>query len=108
MPYPHEATFTHTLDPPRGTEAPVDSSALVIEHYAIGRELTHGGLGRILIAADRRLNRRVALKVPLRVDAESACRFAREVRITSRLQHPSSASRRRSLTPMVRASSIVT
>jgi WD40 repeat protein len=56
------------------------------ERYQILDELARGGHGRILRAHDRKLDRPVALKVPLR--PEGAFRFAREARITARLQHP--------------------
>jgi eukaryotic-like serine/threonine-protein kinase len=57
-------------------------------NYDVGDEVARGGLGRILRAHDKRLNRTVALKV-LRVrkpDAEA--RFLREALVTARLQHP--------------------
>jgi tetratricopeptide (TPR) repeat protein len=57
--------------------------------YEVERELARGGLGRVLIARDRRLNRTVALKELLDGDSESRERFEREVRITARLHHPS-------------------
>ncbi|APR76730.1 serine/threonine protein kinase [Minicystis rosea] len=56
--------------------------------YVPGAEIARGGMGRILIARDRLLNRTVALKL-LRVHEEGlARRFRREQRITARLQHP--------------------
>lgn len=57
-------------------------------HYIVKRELAHGGMGRIVIAHDRRLDRTVALKEMLVVDDGMRLRFEREVRITARLQHP--------------------
>ncbi len=57
--------------------------------YERAEELARGGLGRIVLARDRRLARTVAIK-ELTVDHPFAqARFAREVRITARLQHPS-------------------
>jgi WD40 repeat protein len=58
------------------------------DSYVIERELARGGMGRILIAEDRRLARPVALKELLVANAALADRFSREVRITARLQHP--------------------
>lgn len=57
--------------------------------YEVGDEIASGGLGRVLQAWDHRLERPVALKV-LRGVASSAgrARFARETRITARLEHP--------------------
>ncbi len=58
------------------------------DSYVIERELARGGMGRILVAEDRRLSRPVALKELLVANAALADRFSREVRITARLQHP--------------------
>jgi tetratricopeptide (TPR) repeat protein len=57
--------------------------------YEVERELGRGGIGRVLIARDRRLNRTVALKELLDGESDSRERFEREVRITARLRHPS-------------------
>lgn len=58
-------------------------------HYGDRRELARGGMGRILVARDRRLDRKVAIK-ELRDDTPAMrARFEREVRLTARLQHPS-------------------
>jgi WD40 repeat protein len=73
--------------PAESVPGDVDPVTLTIHHYIIESELAHGGLGRVLVARDRRLGRKVALKVPLHPN--EAPRFAHEVRITSRLQHPS-------------------
>jgi eukaryotic-like serine/threonine-protein kinase len=54
--------------------------------YELLGELARGGHGRILRARDTKLDRPVALKLPLR--PESARRFAHEARLTARLQHP--------------------
>ncbi|MBK8266401.1 MAG: protein kinase [Nannocystis sp.] len=47
-----------------------------------------GGIGRILRARDRRLDRPVALKELLKADAAAEDRFVREALLTARLQHP--------------------
>ena len=58
--------------------------------YERGREIGHGGMGKILEAVDKPLRRSVALKVLVRLgDEESQKRFIREARITGDLQHPS-------------------
>jgi tetratricopeptide (TPR) repeat protein len=58
-------------------------------HYIRERELARGGMGRIIVAHDRRLGRDVAIK-EVHVDDEALrIRFEREARITARLQHPS-------------------
>ncbi len=56
--------------------------------YEIGGEIATGGMGRILEAWDRRNERRVAIKVLLRPNATALIRFAREAKITARLEHP--------------------
>src|ERR1700733_13942751 len=59
------------------------------EHYALGEEIARGGMGRILRARDRRLGRDIAIKENSVRTGEAMRRFAREARITARLQHPS-------------------
>ena len=57
--------------------------------YEIGLEIARGGMGRVVEAADTVLGRTVALKEALALDQDSLARFAREIRITARLEHPS-------------------
>jgi len=57
--------------------------------YSLVRELARGGMGRIWIADDLRLSRRVALKELIEASATRALRFERELALTSRLDHPS-------------------
>jgi eukaryotic-like serine/threonine-protein kinase len=59
------------------------------DSYEIVRELGRGGMGRVLLASDRRLRRDLALKISLSTDPSSRTRFAREALLTARLQHPS-------------------
>lgn len=54
--------------------------------FEVERELASGGMGRILLARDRRLDRVVAIKEVL--DRDLHARFEREALITARLQHP--------------------
>ncbi|MGE5185130.1 MAG: protein kinase domain-containing protein [Acidobacteriota bacterium] len=58
------------------------------QHYVIGGELAKGGMGRVLVARDRRLGRQVAIKELLPRNRHEVRRFEREARITARLQHP--------------------
>jgi tetratricopeptide (TPR) repeat protein len=58
------------------------------DRYELGAEIARGGGGRIVAARDRRLSRKVALKVPLVADGEAGRRFEREALVTARLQHP--------------------
>jgi eukaryotic-like serine/threonine-protein kinase len=56
--------------------------------YEVAGEVARGGLGRILQARDRRLDRPVALKQLIQDTALGAHRFLREALVTARLQHP--------------------
>jgi eukaryotic-like serine/threonine-protein kinase len=70
-----------------GTEqAPPELALVSRENYQRGREIGRGGMGRVLIAWDRRLGRAVAIKEPL--DARMQSLLEREARLTARLQHP--------------------
>ncbi len=57
--------------------------------YVLGAEIARGGMGRVVEATDTLLGRVVALKEALSQDPETLERFARETRITARLEHPS-------------------
>ncbi|MDQ3336827.1 MAG: serine/threonine protein kinase [Myxococcota bacterium] len=57
--------------------------------YESGAEIGRGGMGRVVEATDTLLDRRVAVKEALTTDAELLRRFARETKITARLEHPS-------------------
>jgi len=56
--------------------------------YELGPIIGYGGMGRIRIAVDRRIGRRVAIKELLFHTDELAARFVREALITASLQHP--------------------
>lgn len=56
--------------------------------YVLGEQIARGGMGRILAAWDRTLDRPVVLKTVRASDALSRERFAREMVVTARLQHP--------------------
>ncbi|HEU0036407.1 MAG TPA: protein kinase [Kofleriaceae bacterium] len=58
------------------------------DHYVLADEIARGGMGRIRVARDRRLGRRIALKEVLVRRGDIARRFEREARITARLEHP--------------------
>ena len=60
--------------------------------YALEGELARGGMGRIWIAKDARLDRKVAIKElldPIPGSNGQRARFERELALTSRLEHPS-------------------
>jgi serine/threonine-protein kinase len=58
--------------------------------YRLERELEAGGMSRLFLATDVRLNRQVVVKVlpPDLVSTASIARFKREIELTVRLQHP--------------------
>jgi WD40 repeat protein/serine/threonine protein kinase len=58
------------------------------ESYALGAEVAQGGIGRVLRAEQRSLDRPVALKELLQGGGDAEERFVREARLTARLQHP--------------------
>ena len=66
------------------------TSSLFIEKYVLVDSLGQGGMGRVFLARDRRLNRLVAIKVlnPDRANHErSLARFEREALVGGQLQH---------------------
>src|SRR5262249_56958399 len=74
---------------PIDPDAPVRSIPAA-ERYRLGAELGRGGMGRVVEAFDLQLGRTVALKEVLTSGGASvARRFAREVQLTARLEHPS-------------------
>nr|HEX4317794.1 serine/threonine-protein kinase [Kofleriaceae bacterium] len=57
--------------------------------FQLRDEVARGGMGRVIRAFDRRLQRVVALKLLVDDSPARRARFAREARITAQLQHPS-------------------
>jgi WD40 repeat protein len=67
---------------------PIELPAVDRAHYQVGAELARGGMGRIMVARDRRMQRPVALKELLADGDSLRLRFEREALVTGRLQHP--------------------
>ena len=64
--------------------------SILAERYELVREIGRGGMATVFLAADRKHARQVAVKV-LDQDLSAAIgadRFAREIRVVARLQHP--------------------
>jgi eukaryotic-like serine/threonine-protein kinase len=79
-----------TIQVPSGDPMPVgEPPPMPLERYHLGDEIARGGMGRVVEATDTVLGRTVALKEALAFDPEALRRFARETRITARLEHPS-------------------
>ena len=59
-------------------------------HYTVERELTGGGMSRVVVAYDRHLGRRVVVKLlpPDLAATVSLERFRREILVVAGLQHP--------------------
>src|SRR4051812_14951534 len=72
---------------PRAADAAAYEELIEVDpqHYRLEGELARGGMGRIVIARDRRLDRQVALKLLREDTATLRGRFEREVRITAKL-----------------------
>jgi len=70
------------------TPAPLELPEADPDRYAIGHEHARGGLGRVLAATDRVLDRPVAIKELLVADGAGASQFVGEALLTARLQHP--------------------
>ena len=84
---PDQATSvmpTLTGEPPPAAAPP----AMPPPRYELGEEIARGGMGRVVDATDTVLGRVVALKEALALDTDSLTRFARETKITARLEHP--------------------
>jgi len=73
---------------PGARERPPDASS-ESTRYRFGDEIARGGMGRVVEATDTLLDRVVAVKEALTRDPELLRRFARETRITAKLEHPS-------------------
>ncbi len=64
--------------------------ARILGQYRLKAKIGEGGMGQVYEARHEMLKRPTAIKLihPNRVDAEALERFAREVRLTSKLTHP--------------------
>ncbi|MBI4606249.1 MAG: protein kinase [Planctomycetes bacterium] len=67
-----------------------EEARVAAERYSIEGELGRGGMGRVLLALDRDLRRRVAVKVLLgpRGEPGTTSRFLDEAQATAQLEHP--------------------
>ncbi len=82
---------TLTAGGPATGHAGAPAVAGAIPGYDVGGEIARGGMGLVLAARDRTLDREVAVKVlhPDRAaTADAVERFVREAKITARLPHP--------------------
>jgi serine/threonine-protein kinase len=65
-------------------------SPAIVGLYHIERELGGGGMSRVFLATDKKLDRQVVIKIlpPELAQGISVERFDREIRLAARLQHP--------------------
>ncbi|MFT3691956.1 MAG: serine/threonine-protein kinase [Kofleriaceae bacterium] len=73
----------------RGKARAATTSTSLPARFRFVREIARGGMGRVIEAVDTELGRTVAVKQSLDASPTSRERFAREVAITARLEHPS-------------------
>ncbi|KAF0244200.1 MAG: serine/threonine protein kinase [Planctomycetota bacterium] len=72
-----------------GSPDPTFEPAPREQRYLLGAEIARGGLGRVVEARDRDLDREIAVKVLLEGNSRTVVeRFLREARIMARLDHP--------------------
>jgi serine/threonine protein kinase len=84
---PQKPTVPTPQPPPVPRE--LSAGAVLASRYRIERELGKGGMGRVLIARDEKLGRRVAVKVVTAAhDPARVRRFEQEARTTGALEHP--------------------
>jgi DNA-binding SARP family transcriptional activator len=76
--------------PARGPAPAVAPGSLFTDRYLIEGEITRaGGMARVFVARDLKIDRRVAVKVlAAEPTEEGRARFLQEIRITARLSHP--------------------
>jgi serine/threonine-protein kinase len=67
-----------------------DIGSVLVGRYQLTQEIGRGGCAVVFEARDHRLNRVVAIKLPIAVAGDSAklSRFAREARVIASIQHP--------------------
>ena len=86
-PTPRQPTVPTPQPPPVPLE--LASGALLAGRYRLERELGKGGMGRVLVARDEKLGRRVAVKVVTAAhDPAQVRRFEQEARTAGGLEHP--------------------
>src|SRR5690348_8700728 len=89
MPEPRSSGTEDTLPASDSGDAEPVPTPAADDRYKLGTEIGRGGMGRVVEAYDSHLGRTVALKEVLDGSVSINKRFAREVRITARLEHAS-------------------
>ena len=80
-----ESTFSFALelDP-----APMENVFTAQKRFVLKKEIARGGMGRIFLAEDVKLERQVAIKVSHSRNSGDHSAFCREAKILARLSHP--------------------
>ena len=80
-----ESTFSFALelDP-----APMENVFTAQKRFVLKKEIARGGMGRIFLAEDVKLERQVAIKVSHTRNSGDHSAFCREAKILARLSHP--------------------
>jgi eukaryotic-like serine/threonine-protein kinase len=87
---PKQNVNPRLLQPTEQSAAPLFASG--IDTYELGHEIARGGMGRVVNALDKNLERPVAVKLLLNEQQQSSAwqsRFIQEAQVTGQLQHPS-------------------
>jgi tetratricopeptide (TPR) repeat protein len=71
-----------------GSDAPEPPVPSRLGRYRVLDQIGEGGMGRVFVASDDTLRRKVALKTLKRRDRSSRQRFLREARAAARISHP--------------------
>ena len=81
---------THDASHPGIADAPRDGVAAPSQKYELGEVLGRGGMGEVVLAEDKTIGRRVAIKRmrAAQPSPDSVARFLREAHIQARLDHP--------------------
>jgi len=78
--------------PPLGTGGSAEAAVALIlnDRYVVEKELGRGGMGRVLVGRDTKLNRKVAIKLLVAGlhDEQALRRFEQEARAAGALNHP--------------------
>ncbi len=86
-----DLAFLSSAGDRQGEPDPLGLSGRTLSHFDISRPLGYGGMGVVYRAMDLRLNREVALKLPLyhfRYNDSAKHRFLHEARSVAALDHP--------------------
>src|SRR5687767_14410519 len=94
MKRPFDGSLEPTLTPTEAPTQPGGPDDTIVarqpSNYELGEVLGRGGMGEVLLAEDKKIGRRVAIKRMRSAEptADAVVRFLREARIQAHLDHP--------------------